>query len=191
MTDILSEALIFAAEHHGGQLRKSSDMPYIIHPVEVGAIIYTITDDVDVIAAGILHDTVEDTSATIEDIRERFGERIAGLVSHETENKRSELPASATWKLRKQETLEGLKNTTDRAVKIIWLGDKLSNARSLYARVKNEGDEAFNMFNEKDKKQHEWYYRTIVDYLSELSDTEAYKEFVSLVDKIFTDGDVK
>ncbi|MBO7303416.1 MAG: glycosyltransferase, partial [Clostridia bacterium] len=76
MKDIAGEALVFAAKAHDGMRRRKSDAPYILHPMEVGAIIGTMTDDQEVIAAGLLHDVVEDAGISIEEIGEKFGERV-------------------------------------------------------------------------------------------------------------------
>lgn len=189
MHEKLNEAIAFAAERHKGQVRKSSVTPYIMHPLEVAAIIASLTDDEEIMIAGLLHDTVEDTDTTPQEITERFGERVAQLVNRETENKRSDLPPGATWKIRKEETLAVLKNSTDTAVKIMWLADKLSNARSVYRCMLKVGDAVFDIFNEKDKKMHEWYYRSVAEYTAELNGTAAYIEFSQLLDKIFGKGE--
>ena len=99
--------------------------------MEVAAIVSTMTDDKAIISAAMLHDTVEDTDATIEDIRREFGDKVADLVSSESENKRDNLPSSDTWKIRKQETVDRLKNESSKEVKMIALGDKLSNIRAI------------------------------------------------------------
>ena len=116
MIDLVSEAIIFSTEAHDGMRRRKSDVPYILHPMEVGAIVGSMTEDQEIIAASILHDVVEDAGITLEDIGERFGERVMTLVASETENKRDELPAEETWSIRKSESLEKLKNSADDAV---------------------------------------------------------------------------
>ena len=78
----------------------------------------------------MLHDVVEDTDTTIDEIAELFGDRVAYLVDSESENKRENLSAESTWKVRKQETLDHLK-TAPIDVKMITLGDKLSNIRAI------------------------------------------------------------
>lgn len=108
---ILDKAIIFAVNAHRGQFRKGSDTPYILHPMEAAAIVGTMTADDEVLAAAVLHDTVEDTGTTTEQIREQFGERVAALVSAESENKREDQPAASTWKIRK---VGAPQNRTDR-----------------------------------------------------------------------------
>ncbi|MCQ2462275.1 MAG: HD domain-containing protein [Clostridia bacterium] len=185
--DIFDEALCFAIKKHSGQIRKRAKTPYIVHPIEVASIAATMTDDREVLAACALHDTVEDADTTIEELTEKFGKRVALLVMTETEDKREDRPPVETWQLRKEETLLMLKNTKDIAVKIMWLGDKLSNMRSFARAYKKQGNELWSSFNQKDPEKQAWYYRTIVQYLSALKDYDAYTEFVSLVDYVFSD----
>ena len=83
----IEQAIEVATKAHEGQLRKTGE-PYIIHPIAVMKILEEWNMDEDSIIAGVLHDTVEDTDATIEDIEREFGKRVAGLVSYESENKR-------------------------------------------------------------------------------------------------------
>ena len=94
--DILDEAICFATNAHSGSYRKGTSIPYILHPLEAAAIVGTMTSDKEVIAAAVLHDVVEDTPVSIEMIRAQFGDRIADLVSFESENKREGLPAADT-----------------------------------------------------------------------------------------------
>ena len=81
MMNKIEEAIIYATVMHQGKVRKLGNIPYILHPLEVAQILSTITDDQDVITAGILHDIVEDTDGTLQEIEKRFGERVALLVS--------------------------------------------------------------------------------------------------------------
>lgn len=185
--DLFEKAFCFAVEKHSGQTRKMNNVPYILHPAEVAAIVGTMTDDREVLAAAVLHDTVEDTDTTLEEIRENFGKRVALLVMTETEEKRADLPPAETWQLRKEETLLILQNTKDEGVKMMWLGDKLSNIRSFAREYAVRGDEVWSAMNQKDPKKQAWYYSTIAKYLSSLSGHAAYKEYVDHVNTVFRD----
>ena len=185
--DLFEEALVYACEKHAGQRRKSGDLPFIVHPMEVATIVSSMTEDREVLAAAVLHDTVEDAGVTLEEIKERFGERTAMLVASETENKRKDLPPDQTWYIRKKESLDVLAGSTDIGVKMLWLGDKLANMRSYRRQHDEMGDEMWNIYHQKDPKKHEWYYRTIAENLQELKDTYAYKEYVSIIGLIFGD----
>ena len=184
LMDIFDEAIIFATKAHSGAFRKGTSIPYITHPIEAAAIVATMTNNKNVLAAAVLHDTIEDTDATIDDIKEIFGEEVARLVATESENKRDNLPSDSTWKIRKQETLDHLKGATEEE-KMITLGDKLSNIRAIYRDYSTIGDKLWERFNQKDKNQHAWYYKTIAERLSDLSDSFAYQEYVELVNKVF------
>lgn len=183
--DIFDKAIVFAAKAHSGSFRKGTTTPYIVHPMEASAIVATMTDDKTILAAAVLHDVVEDTDYTIDDITKEFGEDVARLVSAESEDKRDNLPSEVTWKIRKQETLDHLKDKATKEEKIITLGDKLSNIRAMHRDYLEIGDELWNRFNQKDKSEHAWYYKSIAELLSDLSDTSAYQEYVELVNKVF------
>ena len=183
----LESAIIFAVEKHAGAVRKGSELPYIIHPLEALTIASGITDDQEVLAAVVLHDVVEDTQTTLEDIESIFGKRIADLVASHTEDKMPGIPASESWEHRKQTTIQSLQNAS-LDEKIIVLSDKLSNIRAKSRDVARDGDDMWKKFNQKDKKMHEWYYRSITDALSELSETLAYQELVHLIDRVFDES---
>lgn len=187
MSKRLDDAIEFATKKHTEQTRKRENTPYILHPLEVAAVAAELTKDENILIAAVLHDTVEDTDTSIDEVRERFGDRVAELVESETENKREDLPPEETWEIRKKESLEHLKNSTDPAVKILWLADKVSNMRTLYRLYQKEGDALWNHFNMKDVKKQAWYYRMISELLSDLDDTLPYQEYKQIVDYIFRD----
>ncbi len=183
--NVFDRAVKFAAEAHSGMKRKGTGMPYILHPLEVAVIAGTMTPDPEVLAAAVLHDTVEDTPVTSEEIRAEFGDRVAMLVEAETEDKREGTPPSESWQIRKDESLDELKNASDPGVSVMWLADKLSNIRS-FVRLKEErGDDLWELFNQRDAKKQAWYYRTVAAYTSHLSGTDAWKEYVALTEKVF------
>ena len=184
--DILDKAIGFAVKAHSGSVRKGTETPYIVHPLEAVAIVATMTNDKEVMAAAALHDVVEDTDYTIDDVRKEFGERVAELVGAESEDKREDLPSEDTWKIRKQETIEHLANASLEE-KMIALGDKLSNIRAMYRDHLAIGDKLWERFNQKDKNEHGWYYGSIAKALSEFEDTVAYQEYCELVGKVFGD----
>lgn len=183
--DKVTKAIEFAARAHDGMMRKKDKTPYILHPLEAAVIVGTMTADSDVISAAVLHDVVEDTEITIEEIEENFGSRVRRLVESETEDKRADLPPESTWKIRKEESLEELANCGDRDVLVLWLGDKLSNMRSFYRIWKNEGESMWQSFNQKDPVQQEWYYSSIAELTSSLKDFSAWQEYNELLKIIF------
>ena len=185
MKDLVSEAIAFATKAHDGMRRRKSGFPYILHPLEVGAIIGTMTVNQELIAAGILHDVVEDAGVRIEEIGEKFGERVMELVASETENKREELPPEDTWQIRKEESLEKLKSTNDIEILMLWIGDKLSNIRAIYRDFVVEGNATWDKFHQSDVKLQAWYYRSIMKYTERISNTLAWIEYKTYVEKIF------
>lgn len=186
--NVLEEAIIFATEAHSGQTRKMSSIPYILHPLEVASIISTMTEDLDVMAAGVLHDTIEDCNVPAEEIRNKFGSRVYALVMTETEDKMVVLSPEDTWVTRKEDSLLVLSATQDRDAKILWLGDKLSNMRSFYRTYLEIGDEMWNHLHMKDPSMHKWYYQSIADILKpDLGETIAYQEYVELLGKLFVE----
>ena len=185
MRDLVSEAIVFSTKAHDGMRRRKSETPYVLHPLEVGVIVGSMTSDQEIIAASILHDVVEDAGITIDEIGENFGARVKELVSSETENKREELPPEETWMIRKQESIEKLKNSEDIAVLMLWMGDKLSNIRAIYRDFLVQGDAVWEKFHQSDVKVQAWYYRSILKYTERLSNTLAWLEYKTIVEKLF------
>ena len=183
-SQMIENAIAFALKAHHGAMRKGGGFPYIVHPLETMEIVSHLTEDAEVLTAAVLHDVIEDTPYTYEDIKVEFGQRVADLVNWESEDKRRDRPASETWRIRKEETIERDK-TAPLEVKMILLGDKLSNMRGSRIDFRKNGDVMWEKFNMKDKKQQEWYYRSICDVLPELSDTLAYKEYCEVLDEVF------
>lgn len=183
--ELFEKALAFASEKHSVSKRKMDSAPYMLHPIEVALIVSSMTLDEEVLSAAVLHDTVEDTDATLADIEALFGTRTAALVASETEDKRHGISRAESWRIRKEESLEELKNASDIGVKYIWLGDKLSNLRSMHQAFLKQGFEFLNCFNQKDPAQHAWYYRSIRELLDELCEFDAWKEFSLLIDAMF------
>ena len=184
--NLLEKAVAFAAQKHAGQHRKGTNLPYIVHPMEAAAICASFTDDVEVLAAAVLHDVVEDAGVTVAEIGERFGSRVAAIVAGESEDKREGVPAAQTWKVRKAESIEHLRGAGDAGVRMVCLGDKLSNIRSIQRDYEELGDELWQRFNQKDPAEHAWYYSTIADVLeADLGDTDAWREYRRRVEEVF------
>lgn len=176
---MIKKAAEFAARAHEGKVRKGSRIPYIVHPLEAAAIVAGLTEDPEVISAAILHDVIEDTEVTYEILEEEFGKRVADLVAEESEDK------SKTWQQRKQATVNRLASAS-REVKLICIGDKLSNLRSTAADYLLKGEDVWLKFKEKDKGKHEWYYRSVLEALSEFKGETAYAEYAMLMNRLFS-----
>ena len=179
------KALQFAIEAHKGQLRKWTSIPYILHPIEVCAIVSTMSNDDELLAAALLHDTVEDTDVTMEDIKANFSEKIVRLVASETEDKMKDLPSASTWKIRKEASLKKMAEMNDIDVKRLWLADKLSNIRACFRDYVHEGNDIWKKFNETDPRQQYWYYNSVLELTRELHETNAWHEYKYYLNLIF------
>lgn len=189
-TELLDRAIVFAVQAHHNSERRGKGFPYIVHPLEAVEIVATITPDQELLAAAALHDTVEDTDVTVEQIRAAFGDRIANLVHAESDQINGELfngeNEEQTWHARKQAAIDRLAKAPHDA-KIVAIGDKLSNMRAIWRDYQVKGDELWKIFHCSDKAAHEWHYRGLAESLKELEDTFAYKEFVRLIDEVFSE----
>lgn len=183
-TTLLDRAIIFAVRAHAGTERRGKGFPYIVHPMEAVEIVATMTSDQELLAAAALHDTVEDTYVTIEQIRTEFGERVASFVAVESDEPHQRRDSVENWRARKQAAIDRIASASHDA-KIVALGDKLSNMRAIARDYAQQGDALWDLFHAKDPKDHEWHYRGLADALSELCDTVAYKEFEELINQVF------
>ena len=183
-TDLLDRAIIFAVKAHAGTERRGKGFPYIVHPMEAMEIVATMTPDQELLAAAALHDVVEDTDVTPEEIRAEFGERIANLVVAESDVFPEGVSEEESWRFRKQAAIDRLAAAPHDA-KIVALGDKLSNMRAIARDYATKGDELWKLFHAPDPSDHEWHYRGLANSLRELRDTFAFKEFESLIDQIW------
>ena len=183
-TGLLDRAIEFAVKAHAGTERRGKGFPYIVHPMEAMEIVATITPDQELLAAAALHDTVEDTDVTIEQIRDLFGERVASLVAAESDVMPEGMSEEASWRSRKQAAIDRLA-AASRDAKIVALGDKLSNMRAIARDYAVMGDELWKIFHAPHPSDHAWHYRGLADSLRELSDTFAFREFESLINQVF------
>ena len=183
-TSLFDRAVMFATMAHAGTERRCKGYPYIIHPLEAAAIVATMTADQDILAAAVLHDTIEDTTATVADLEREFGKRIAALVVAETDDKCAPDGTPLSWHERKQRDIDHLA-AAPQEVKMVALGDKLSNMRAIARDYAVKGDALWLMFHAKDKATHAWRYRALRDALSSLEGTAAFSEFDQLVRQVF------
>lgn len=146
---MINKALRFAIDWHSGQVRKGTTEGFITHPVEVMSIMNQMgmaSIDPNLMIAGILHDTVEDTCATRDMIRWQFGRDVADLVDAHTEDK------ALSWEERKQLLMTELK-TADIRIKILVMADVLANLRSLLRDCRRVGDQVWERFNARRKSR--------------------------------------
>lgn len=174
---IIDKAFIFASEKHKNQFRKGTKIPYIVHLYEVYNFLREENADLDTIVAGILHDTIEDTDATYQEINDLFGSNVANIVNSESEDKK--LP----YRERKALHMNHLKNC-DENIKLINCADKLSNLRSIYLDIKYFSDSIFNRFNGS-KEDIKFYYALALDALESLKERNIYKSLKIYFNLVF------
>lgn len=177
----IHKAIEYAAIKHRKGLRKGTNTPYIVHPFEVAMILKESEADTETITAGILHDVLEDTDATLEEIREIFGSTICSYVVGASEKleKRENTP----WRDRKLYTIEFLRSA-NMNVKLIACADKLSNIRSI--ALDAETDEKIWTRFKADFQEQSWHYHGLVESLSSLAEYQMYKEFQLRVNEVFS-----
>jgi (p)ppGpp synthase/HD superfamily hydrolase len=183
MIDLVDRAIGFAARAHRGQRRKTGDVPYIAHPVGVAMILQRMGCDQVVVAAGLLHDTVEDTPVTLQEIQDQFGEEVAGIVAGCTE-----LPKGKNnWADRKRQMIASLRDAP-LPVKLVTAADKYHNLSHTVYTEHLQGPALWRKFG-RSKEQQAWYYRSVLDSLLANTDQpERYPIFgmlAGVIDELF------
>lgn len=179
------KALAMACQAHKNQKRKGTDIPYIVHPIEVAVILISNGAKQDLVNAALLHDTLEDTEVTYQDILDNFGQKAAELVLSASEPykvgkiKLSEDEEINSWQDRKKHTIEFLK-TADRDALFLACADKLSNIRSIVSDFDKIGDSVWRRFNAP-KESQLWYYEALADALKDLQGIRMYDELTEKV----------
>ncbi|WP_226038174.1 HD domain-containing protein [Aquibacillus saliphilus] len=162
----LNKAIDYASRKHDGQKRKLDETPYISHPFRVGMLLLQDGLEEDIVTAGLLHDVVEDTDGTLEEISQIFGEKVAQLVAYA-----SEPDKSLSWHERKQHTIETIKNAPLEA-KLVVCADKIDNLTSILEKEHEIGITIWDSFKAGKEKQ-KWYYSSIYNSLvHELNENE-------------------
>jgi (p)ppGpp synthase/HD superfamily hydrolase len=166
-----ADAIDFATERHRGQCRKGSDLPYVGHPLEAGALLaHHYPDRPALVTAGFLHDTLEDTSATRDELRERFGEDVARLVGAVTQRW-----WKVPWSL----------DVRDPDVVRLKTADCISNIRATIVDLRRDGPVTWRRFNGGEKAKRDYYRRltrSIVDALRDEPLVQRLLELARMLD---------
>ena len=177
--NLINQAIIFATLAHEGQYRKSTRIPYISHPYAVGMLLQKEGCSDEVITAGLLHDTLEDTETSYEELVEQFGLDVAKLVLAASEEDKS-----LSWEVRKQRTIDALPFADIELIHII-TADKLHNLSSIRTDLEMYGDITWERFNRGKASQY-WYYSNIVkSLLSRKKDCELIEKLAQEVESVF------
>jgi (p)ppGpp synthase/HD superfamily hydrolase len=160
MTPRLDKALRWAAECHRGQTRKGSDVPYFQHVVAVALVLDRAGFDEDVVIAGLLHDVVEDTQTTLDEVAARFGPEVAETVRYCSEIKTDASGKKRPWLDRKRDHLEALREAPLSARAVV-LADKLHNLISIELDLR-QGRPVWSQFH-AERDQVLWYYGAAIE----------------------------
>jgi GTP pyrophosphokinase len=162
LTQRFPDALAYAARLHAGQTRKLSGAPYVAHLLGVAALALEHGADEDEAIAALLHDAIEDQGGvpTGEEIRRRFGDRVAEIVVGCSDTDQMPKPP---WRQRKEAYLEHLRHAPP-SVRLISACDKLDNLRSLLAGYRAAGEAIWEHFR-GGREGTLWYHRRVVQTL--------------------------
>jgi (p)ppGpp synthase/HD superfamily hydrolase len=165
LSERFDQALLYASSLHRAQLRKTTNIPYLSHLLAVTSLVLEHGGDEDEAIAALLHDAVEDQGGlpTLDEIRSRFGDRVAEIVKGCTDAWTKPKPP---WLERKRAYLEHLR-TASSSVRLVSAADKLHNARSVLKDYLAIGDELWSRFN-SGRDQQLWYYRALADTFNQV-----------------------
>ncbi len=172
-TDRFSEALAYAVKLHAAQTRKLSGAPYVSHLLRVTGIALEHGADEDEAIAALLHDAVEDQGGakTLEEIRRRFGPRVAEIVAACSDTDQTPKPP---WRERKEAYLARLRGASA-SVRLVSAADKLDNVRSLLSGYHAMGETLWCHFK-GGRDGTLWYHRSVVEILKAAQPTPLVEE---------------
>jgi (p)ppGpp synthase/HD superfamily hydrolase len=171
LTERFDRALLYATHIHGGQCRKGTSTPYVAHLLAVSATVLEYGGDEDLAIAALLHDSVEDQGgkARLEDVRNRFGERVARVVAACSDSLADTAKGErkADWEKRKQAYVAHL-DKADEGVLRVSLADKVHNARAILRDLRKPeiGGSIWSRFSQPREKTL-WYYRSLANKFRE------------------------
>jgi (p)ppGpp synthase/HD superfamily hydrolase len=180
-TDRLETAIRFAARKHHGQMRKDSEpLPYITHLFSAAVLVSNVTDDEDVLIATLLHDTLEDTETTDDELLKLFGERVLALVKAVT-LERSKDGVLMNWHEQREDGFERLKAGPKEAV-YVTLADKVHNSESRIKAVKSGDSEILKRFNARKGDYIAQNEKTLAYALETIGENELTNRLRSVID---------
>src|SRR5260370_22136462 len=181
LSEKFEEALVYAARAHGNQMRKKTGIPYIAHILGVTAIALEYGASETEAISALLHDTVEDCGGAdrLRDIREKFGDDVAGIVDGCTDAYETPKPP---WLERKRAYIEHLKDS-DSSTRLVSASDKLHNTRAILAELRRNGTEVLDPFAGR-KEGTLWYYRALVTAFREHGN---HTDLIDELDRVVTE----
>ena len=181
ISEKFEEALVYAMQAHGNQMRKKTGIPFVAHILGVTAIALEYGASETEAISALLHDTVEDCGGAdrLRDIREKFGDDVAGIVDGCTDTYETPKPP---WLERKRAYIEHLKDS-DSSTRLVSASDKLHNTRAILAELRRHGTDVFDRFGGK-KDGTLWYYRTLVTAFREHGN---HTDLIGELDRVVTE----
>ncbi len=181
LSEKFEEALVYATQAHGNQMRKKTGIPFVAHILGVTAIALEYGASETEAISALLHDTVEDCGGAdrLRDIREKFGDDVAGIVDGCTDTYETPKPP---WLERKRAYIEHLKDS-DSSTRLVSASDKLHNTRAILAELRRHGTDVFDRFGGK-KDGTLWYYRTLVTAFREHGN---HTDLIGELDRVVTE----
>ena len=179
----IEKALQTAAILHRDQLRKNTiPIPYITHPFAVAMILSNYTDNEDIIIAGLLHDTIEDSEYTPEELEGDYGKEVKKIVMGVTEQKDDELGNKRPWKIRKEDYLKNLEHDSEGSL-LLCAADKIHNMRTTLDEYNEAGPEFLKNFSCSPEEKI-WYHGEILKVLGrKLKDKSILEEYKRLFEE--------
>ncbi|MGN7478832.1 HD domain-containing protein [Solibacillus silvestris] len=166
--NIVDKATQYVALKYEGKHRTAMQIPYATHLFGVARILKSNGYNDTVVAAGLLHDILEDELVAEQELLSQFDEEIVALVKSLTE-----MPKTYSWQIRKEDVIARVKERSSDEMAIL-LAEKIHNIKSIYTEMLQFGDNIWNNFNAP-KESQEWYYRSILD------ETKIYHPTATLV----------
>ena len=163
LTQHYADAVAYASALHANQTRKSTNIAYISHLLGVSSLVLEAGGDEDMAIAALLHDGPEDQGgqATLDEIKTRFGDRVANIVEGCSDSLTEDPDNKAPWRQRKEEYLAHLKEADDDTLTVS-LADKLHNARAIATDLMITGPSTWDRFNAS-AEEILWYYQAVVE----------------------------
>jgi len=187
--DRIQKALAFAFEYHASQIRKAGGVPYIVHILDVARLLLSEPGvSGDVVIGGILHDVLEDTRCTPQDVEREFGGHVLSLVLFATEPDKgptmTRQEKTRTWRTRKEHSIKACAQASQDQL-LVTLADKLSNLTALRDELQLSGEQVWESFNAS-KEDTAWFHRSLRSAVADkLKDTRLFRLYDHLVDEVF------
>jgi len=164
LSERFDDAVAYANRVHGKQRRKGSEVPYLSHLLAVASLVLEYGGDENEAIAALLHDAPEDRGGApvLEQIRERFGDRVAGIVEGCSDSLVEDPRQKEPWQFRKERYHEHLRETSDSSILLVSAADKLHNARATLNDVQRLGPSVWHRF-QSTPEQALWNYRELLD----------------------------